>query len=97
MTAPENFGPDSAVDILRSQGYDIGDGKGGKPIPGSESVFQVKPVGARPPDKATKPVDHETAVSETETSDRLRWIIGGVLLLGGIGIFVLALVRGRAS
>lgn len=31
MTAPASFGPDSAAEILRSQGVDIGDGKGGIP------------------------------------------------------------------
>jgi hypothetical protein len=29
MSAPEKFGPDSGVDILRSKGVDIGDGRGG--------------------------------------------------------------------
>ena len=29
MEAPKNFGPDSMVDILKSKGVDIGDGKGG--------------------------------------------------------------------
>ena len=32
MTAPRNFGPDSMVEILRSKGVDIGDGKGGIPM-----------------------------------------------------------------
>lgn len=32
MTAPRNVGPDSMVEILRSKGVDIGDGRGGIPM-----------------------------------------------------------------
>lgn len=81
MTAPEKYGPDSAVDILRSQGYDIGDGKGGKPIPGSGVESEVKPISEREPKKTTKPPEDEITVAEPEVPNRLLWIIAGAILL----------------
>lgn len=81
MTAPEKYGPDSAVDILRSQGNDIGDGKGGKPIPGSRVESEVKPINERATKKTTKPPKDKTTVADPEDPNSLLWIIAGAFLL----------------
>lgn len=96
MEAPEKFGPDSAVDILRAQGYNIGDGKGGKPIPGSGVNSEIKPISERAP-KTTTTVLDGTAVSELQTPNRLPWIIAGVLLLGILALLLIVFKCKRAK
>lgn len=54
MTAPRNFGPDSMVEILRSKGVDIGDGKGGIPM-----QQYLEETGQLPVNRKLKAEDHK--------------------------------------
>lgn len=91
MTAPEKFGPDSAADILRSQGIDIGES--------SQKRKPKEPVSNRPPKEKSKPKSKlaEEQTSELEQkSSRLQWIIAGVLLLG-IPLLFLKMFKGKST
>lgn len=95
MTAPKKYGPDSAVDILQSQGYDIGDGKGGEPIPGFGLESEVKLISKKATKKTSKAPEYKTiTLAETEPRNRFLWIIAGAFLLG---IFTLLFRRYKGN
>jgi len=90
MTAPKNFGPDSAVNILKSQGYDIGDGGDGKPLLGSGVEAQKEPR------KSSRKPKEKLEIQEPESEPtRSKWpiILAILLVIGGL----LAWFRSRSK
>lgn len=85
MTAPAKFGPNSMVDILRSKGVDIGDGKGGMP----QDAYSSSIEGVRREIERTsqQPYDGRDFTRE-QSSNNSPWLsllwIGALLLLLGL-------------
>ena len=77
MEAPEKFGPDSAVDILRSQGVDIGES--------SQVVRESKvPRNEAPREGAETPGTDKSEISDVPDQKNpsfVRWFMGGFALL----------------
>lgn len=76
MEAPENFGPDSMDDILRSKGVDIGESK--------EAVRENKVKNEAPVKDAEAPDADSSETSDApdpQNPSHLRWFIGGFVLL----------------
>jgi len=90
MKAPKNFGPDSAANILKSQGYDIGDGGGGKPLLGSGVEAQKEP--RKPSRKPKEKLEMQEPEAEATPS---KWpiILAVLLVIGGL----LAWFRARSK
>jgi len=90
MKAPKNFGPDSAVNILKSQGYDIGDGEGGKPMTGSGIVPKIETR------KLSRSPKEKLEIQEPEaepTPSKWPIILAVLLVIGGL----LAWFRARSK
>ena len=86
MTAPEKFGPDNAVDILRSKDVDIGEQAKAREKNQSREDYSMN----------KKPKEgFRTPVREKKTN-RLPWIIAGVLLAGVLALFF-KLIKGKST
>jgi len=85
MTAPAKFGPNSMVDILRSKGVDIGDGKGGMPQDAySSSIEGVR----REVEKSSQQPYDGVGYTTEKSGNNFPWLsllwIGVLLLLLGL-------------
>ena len=78
MTAPAKFGPDSMVDILRSKGVDIGDGKGGIP---QEEYFARQAAADQIPSGRKTETDNDERVVPMSESWWLTLLLVPLLLL----------------
>jgi len=72
MSAPEKFGPDSGVDILRSKGVDIGDGRGGIAY---DNYVSQKEISSENPENSSAVV----AEADSELDSTGIWLQVGIL------------------
>lgn len=80
MSAPEKFGPDSGVDILRSKGVDIGDGRGG--ISYNDYVSQKEVSSENPESSAAV-----AAKAESDLDSTGIWLRVGVCATIAVAIY----------
>jgi hypothetical protein len=78
MTAPKNFGPDSTVDILRSKGIDIGDGKGG--LSEEEYLARQSEASQQPGGKG----DSKPGEGDPVKAGSWWWILAAALAVGSV-------------
>lgn len=93
MTAPEKFGPDSAVDILRSKGIDIGEISQVKENRTPQENFSAS---QNLKNKSRTPAKEDKIHSAKDESSRLPWVIAGVLLMGVLAL-LLKTLKGKSE